>query len=186
MKSEKEKMIAGELYEASDPQLVEERARAHTLAEEYNKPEKRLDRDQLIRELFGSTGKTIHVEPNIRVDYGFNVHVGENFYANFDCTFLDVCSIRIGDNAMLGPDVNFYTPGHPLDPTERNSGREFGRPISIGDNCWIGGNTTILGGITLGDNVVVGAGTVVTKSFPSNVAIAGNPARIIREIPVQP
>lgn len=183
MGTEKEKMIAGKLYRPQDPELLEDRARAHALAEEYNEPEKRLNRDQLIRELFGTTGEKIHVEPNVRVDYGYNIHVGENFYANFDCTFLDVCPIRIGDNAMLGPDVNLYTPEHPLHPVERNGGMEFARPITIGDNCWIGGNATIIGGVTLGDNVVVAAGSVVTKSFPDNVVVAGNPARVIKEVP---
>lgn len=183
MQTEKEKMIAGKMYNPKDPELVEDMARAHALAEEYNEPEKRLDRDRLIRQLFGTTGEEILVEANVRVDYGYNIHVGENFYANFDCTFLDVCPIVFGSNAMLGPDVKLYTPEHPLDPVERNRGEEFGRPITIGDNCWIGGNATILGGVTLGDNVVVGAGSVVTQSFPDNAVIAGNPARMIKEIP---
>ena len=106
--------------------------------------------------------------------------MGENFYANFNCTFLDVCEIRIGDNAMLGPNCQLLTPLHPLDAIERISGLEYGAPITIGNNVWLGGGATILPGVTLGDNVVVGAGAVVTKSFEDNVVIAGNPAKIIK------
>ena len=127
-------------------------------------------------------GETIGIEPRFQVDYGYNIHVGENFFANFNCVFLDVCPIRFGKNAMLGPGVHIITPEHPLNPTERNSGYEFGRPITIGDNCWIGGNATIIGGVTLGDNVVVAAGATVTKSFGDNVVIGGVPALVIREI----
>src|SRR5699024_1314431 len=119
-------------------------------------------------------GETIGIEPRFQVDYGYNSHVGENFFANFNCVFLDVCPIRFGKNAMLGPGVHIITPEHPLNPTERNSGYEFGRPITIGDNCWIGGNATIIGGVTLGDNVVVAAGATVTKSFGDNVVIGGD------------
>jgi maltose O-acetyltransferase len=182
MKTEKEKMIAGEMYKPHDKELIEARERAHGLAHMYNDLEDAEARSELIRQIFGSTGEEIKVEPSIRVDYGFNVHVGETFYANFDCIFLDICPIRIGRNAMLGPRVSLVTAEHPLNPVERNSGLEFGRPITIGDNCWIGSDATIIGGVTLGDNVVVGAGSVVTKSFPDNVVIAGNPARIIKKV----
>ena len=116
--------------------------------------------------------------------YRFNIHLGENFCSNWNLTMLDVCPITIGKNAMLGPNCQFLTPLHPLDPVERNSGIEYGAPIKIGDNFWAGGGVTILPGVTLGDNVVVGAGAVVTKSFGDNVVLAGNPAKIIKEIPV--
>lgn len=184
MKSEKEKMLAGECYEPADEILIKERASGRQLAREFNRSENPKEKKKILSKLFGTIGKQINVEPNIRVDYGGNVHVGENFYANFDCVFLDVCPIRIGKNAMFGPGVCLLTPEHPLDPEERNSGIEFGRPITIGDNCWIGGNATIIGGVTLGDNVVVAAGAVVTKSFGDNVVLAGVPARVVKDIQI--
>ncbi|SFB85249.1 maltose O-acetyltransferase [Alkalibacterium subtropicum] len=182
MKSNKEKMIAGEMYLSADEQLVRERTTAHLKAQEFNHAETDQERQDVIKELFGTTGENITVEPTFRTDYGYNIHVGENFYANFNCVFLDVCPIRIGKNAMLGPGVSLVTPEHPLEAEARNSGYEFGRPITLGDNCWIGTNATIVGGVTLGDNVVVAAGAVVKKSFPANVVIGGVPAGIIRTI----
>lgn len=184
MQTEREKMIAGELYNAGDEQLVKTRIKAHNLAHTYNQLEIEQERAELIKEIFGSTGEKIHVESGLRVDYGENISVGDRFYANFDAIMLDVCPITIGKNAMLGPRVSLVTPEHPLHPDERNSGMEFGRPITIGDNCWVGSDATIIGGVTLGNNVVVGAGAVVTKSFGDNVVIAGNPARIIKEIKI--
>ncbi|WP_368644946.1 sugar O-acetyltransferase [Alkalibacterium putridalgicola] len=182
MKTEKEKMTGGEMYRPDDQQLVTERRAAHLKAQAFNRAETDQERQEIIKELFGSTGENITVEPTFRTDYGQNIHVGENFYANFNCVFLDVCPIRIGKNAMLGPGVSLVTPEHPLEAEARNSGYEFGRPIVIGDNCWIGTNATIVGGVTLGDNVVVAAGAVVKKSFPDNVIIGGVPAGIIRTI----
>lgn len=184
MKSEKEKMIAGELYSPSDPELVKDRMNGHTNAERFNRADSDEERKELIMTIFGSTGQNITVEPSLRVDYGYNIYVGEDFYANFNCVFLDVCPITIGKNAMLGPGVSIVTAEHPLKPDERNSGTEFARPITIGDNCWIGTNSTIIGGVTLGDNCVVAAGSVVTKSFSDNVVIGGVPARVIKEIDV--
>jgi len=125
---------------------------------------------------------TIHVEQDFRCDYGKNIHVGDNFYANFGCVILDVCPVRIGKNCFLAPNVGIYTATHPIRAEERYLGLEYGAPITIGDNCWIGGNSVINPGVTLGNNVVVGSGSVVTKSFGDNVVIAGNPARIIREL----
>lgn len=182
MTTEYQKMIAGELYDPSDKRLAEGRDKAHRLAHMYNNLEDSEARNELIHTIFGTVGEKVHVEPGLRVDYGSNIHVGENFYANFNCILLDVCPIHIGKNAMLGPRVSLVTPEHPLNPVERNSGLEFGRPITIGDNCWIGSDATIVGGVTLGDNVVVGAGAVVTKSFGDNVVIAGNPARVIKKV----
>lgn len=183
MKTEREKMINGDFYDPSDEELIKARIRAHKLAHAYSQLEVEQERSNLIKEIFGATGEKIHVESGLRVDYGENISVGERFYANFDAVMLDICPITIGDNAMLGPRVSLVTPEHPLDPIERNSGLEFGRPIKIGDNCWVGSDATIIGGVTLGDNVVVGAGSVVTKSFGDNVVIAGNPARVIKTIP---
>src|SRR5690554_6849651 len=111
------------------------------------------------------------MEPNIRFDYGYNTHVGENVFANFDCIILDVCEVRFDDNCMLGPNVQIYTATHPIHPIERNSGLEFGKPIKIGNNVWVGGSAVILPGVTIGDNVVIAAGAVVTKDVPANVVV---------------
>ncbi|MGG5337514.1 chorismate mutase [Enterococcus pernyi] len=181
-KTEKEKMIAGELYFASDPELSADRKFARSQSQIINQAETSELRSQLLKETFGATGEKIYMEPTINFDYGYNIYVGENFYANFNCTFLDVSTIKIGDNCMFAPNVQLYTATHPLHPVKRNSGLEFAKPIEIGNNVWLGGGVIITPGVTLGDNVVVGAGAVVTKSFPDNVVIAGNPARIIKRI----
>lgn len=184
MKTEKEKMLNGEMYDPADPVLVKEREEARRLVRLFNQTTEQEDekRVELLKELLGSTGKDVYMEPNIRFDYGYNTHVGENFFANFDCTFLDVCEIHIGDNCMLAPAVQIYTATHPLDPVERNSGKEYAKPVIIGDNVWIGGHAIINPGVTIGDNVVVASGAVVTKDVPNNVVVGGNPARIIKEI----
>ncbi|EOV2819143.1 chorismate mutase [Enterococcus faecium] len=181
-KTEKEKMIAGELYFANDPELVADRMFARSQSQIINQTESAELRSQLLKETFGRTGKKIYMEPVINFDYGYNIFVGENFYANFNCTFLDVSTIEIGDNCMFAPNVQLYTATHPLHPVKRNSGLEYAKPIKIGNNVWLGGGVIVTPGVTLGDNVVVGAGSVVTKSFPDNVVIAGNPARIIKTV----
>jgi maltose O-acetyltransferase len=184
MKTEKEKMLNGELYNPSDPQLVKERERARRLTRLYNQTlENEYEkRTELLKELFGSTGNNLYIEPNFRCDYGYNIHVGENFYMNFDCVILDVCEVRIGDNCFIGPGVHIYTATHPLHPQERNSGLEYGMPVSIGNNVWIGGRAVINPGVKIGDNVVIAAGAVVTKDVPDQVVVAGNPAKIIKQI----
>lgn len=182
--TERQKMIAGELYSPMDSELIELRYRARKLFERYNTSsvdEMEL-RSTLIKELLGATGEDIYIEPSFKCDYGCNIFVGENFYANFDCVILDVAEVRIGKNCMLAPQVAIYTATHPIKAEERYLGKEYGKPIIIGDNCWIGGHATINPGVTLGDNVVVASGAVVTKSFGSNVVIGGNPARIIKNI----
>ncbi|PXW92424.1 maltose O-acetyltransferase [Streptohalobacillus salinus] len=181
---EKEKMIAGELYQPADKQLVNDRLNCRKQVQLYNQstegePQERVN---LLRALLGSTGEELYMEPNIRFDYGYNIHVGNHFYANFDCTILDVAPVHFGDNCMLAPHVQIYTATHPLDPVERNSGYEYAVPIHIGDNVWIGGGAIINPGVTLGNNVVVASGAVVTKSFPDNVVVGGNPARVIKSI----
>ncbi|HGF7902762.1 TPA: chorismate mutase [Enterococcus faecium] len=181
-KTEKEKMIAGELYFANDPELVADRMFARSQSQIINQAESAELRSKLLKETFGRTGKKIYMEPVINFDYGYNIFVGENFYANFNCTFLDVSTIEIGDNCMFAPNVQLYTATHPLHPVKRNSGLEYAKPIKIGNNVWLGGGVIVTPGVTLGDNVVVGAGSVVTKSFPDNVVIAGNPARIIKTV----
>lgn len=187
MKTEKEKMIAGEWYDPSDKELIKDRRRTKALMCQFNTlPEsEKVERIKVLKTLLGATGESIHMEANIRFDYGYNTHVGENFFANYDCTFLDVSEIRIGDNCMFGPGVQIYTATHPLDPVERNSGIEGARPVSIGNNVWIGGSAVINPGVTIGDNVVVGAGAVVTKDVPDNVFVGGNPAKVIKQIEVK-
>lgn len=182
MTTEREKMLAGQLYDAADTELKTLRLAAREKMAQFNDELDRSKRKELVKTWFGSTGDNVMIEPRFACDYGVNIHVGENFYANFNCTFLDVCEIRIGDNVMLGPNCQLLTPLHPLDAIERISGLEYGAPITIGDNVWLGGGATILPGVTLGDNVVVGAGAVVTKSFGDNVVIAGNPAKIIKTL----
>src|SRR5699024_8119918 len=186
MKTEKENMLAGEFYHPDDTVLLKEREEARRKVRIYNQTleneeEKRI---KLLKELLGSTGESITMEPNIRFDYGYNTYVGENFYANFDCTILDVCDVRFGDNCMLAPGVQIYTATHPLHPTERNSGKEYAKPTTFGHNVWIGGSAIINPGVTIGDNVVIASGAVVTKDVPDNVVVGGNPAKVIKQIEV--
>ncbi len=182
--SERSKMLAGELYDPSDNELVQMRLNARLITERLNQTSiaDLQVRTELLKSLLGSTGKNIHIESIFNCDYGSNIHVGDNFYVNFACVILDVAEVRIGNNCMIAPQVGIYTATHPLDPIERNNGLELAKPITIGDNCWIGGQATINPGVTLGDNVVVASGAVVTKSFGNNVVIAGNPAKVIKEI----
>ncbi len=184
MKTEKEKMIAGEMYNPADSELVNDRINARRLVRIYNQTTETENdkRIEILKELLGSTGENVFMEPNIRFDYGYNTHVGENFFANFNCTILDVCEVRIGDNCMLAPGVQIYTATHPLHPIERNSGKEYAKPIRIGDNVWIGGSAVINPGVTIGNNAVIASGAVVTKDVPDNVVVGGNPAKIIKQI----
>lgn len=184
MKSEKEKMIAGELYLASDQNLVEERLFARKLTREYNETlETELEkRTFILKKLLGATGENIYIEPTFKCDYGYNISVGENFYANFDCVILDVCPVKIGNNCMIAPGVHIYTATHPLDAETRNSGKEYGKPVLIGNNVWIGGRSIVNPGVTIGDNVVIASGSVVTKDVPDNVVVGGNPAKVIKKI----
>lgn len=186
MKTEKEKMLAGEMYDPADPELLKQRENARRLVRlinhtTENEGDKRIS---LLKELFGSTGDNLFLEPAFRCDYGYNIHVGENFFANFECVILDVCEVRIGNNCMLAPGVHIYTAAHPLNPTERNSGREFGKPVTIGNNVWIGGGAIINPGVNIGDNAVIASGAVVTKDVPENVVVGGNPAKIMKSIEI--
>jgi maltose O-acetyltransferase len=184
MKTEKEKMLNGELYLGSDLELRKEFLNARRLTRLFNQTlETEVDkRTELLKELFGSTGENLFIEPTFRCDYGYNTYIGENFYANFDCVFLDVCEIRIGDNCFLAPGVHIYTATHPLNAKVRITGLEYGKPVKIGHNVWIGGRSVINPGVTIGNNVVVASGSVVTKDVPDNVLVGGNPARIIKQI----
>lgn len=184
MKTEKQKMISGEYYLASDQELIQDREKARRLTREYNQTlETEIEeRTDILKNLFGSIGTNTYVEPTFRCDYGYNIETGDNFYANFDCIMLDICPIRFGDNCLLAPGVHIYTAAHPLDPVERNSGIEFGKPVTIGNNVWIGGRAVINPGVTIGDNVVIGSGAIVTRDIPDNVVVGGNPAKILKSI----
>ena len=138
-------------------------------------------RREILEELLGQVGENIFIEPTFKCDYGYNIKVGDNFYANFDCVILDVCPVNIGKNVFLAPGVHIYTATHPLDAEERCSGAEYGKPVTIGDNVWLGGRSVIAPGVTIGNNVVVAAGAVVVKDVPDNVVVGGNPAKIIKE-----
>lgn len=182
--TEKEKMLRGELYNSFDKELHELRMIARDLNEKFNNTPVRdaEKRTEIIKKTFGTTKEKIYIEPAFRCDYGFNIHVGENFYMNFDCVILDVCKVIIGDNCWIAPQVGIFTATHPIEADIRNRGLGYGKPVKIGDNCWIGAHSTINPGVTLGNNVVVASGSVVTKSFDNNVVIAGNPAKVIKII----
>lgn len=182
--TEQEKMLAGDLYYPSDKTLSALRKQCRMLLDELNATwqSDHKKRTRILKELFGCTGKRLYIESSFKCDYGENIHVGENFFANFNCVILDAAKVTIGDNCMIAPQVGLYTATHPLDPVQRATGIEFAKPITIGDNCWIGGMAVINPGVTLGDNVVVASGAVVTKSFGDNVVIGGNPAKVIKEI----
>lgn len=178
------KMLRGEIYNATHPEflrrLVVTRQRLWT----FNnlEPVKLADQQLILRELLGSCGEKFHFNQPFRCDYGCNIHIGENFFANFNFTVLDEAEVRIGDNAFIGPNVSIYTACHPLDAPTRNTAVEWAEPVVIGNNVWIGGSATILPGVTIGDNVVIGAGSVVTHDIPSDCVAAGNPARVIKSL----
>lgn len=182
--NQKERMLAGLPYKAWLDGLAQERLLCRTKTYQFNllPPDQRERIPALLKDLLGRTGDNIMIEPPFRCDYGWNIEVGENFFANYNLTILDVGKVTIGDNAQIAPNVSIYTAGHPIHPDSRNSGYEYGIPVTIGNNVWIGGNTVILPGVTIGDNVVIGAGSVVTKNIPANMIAAGNPCRVIREI----
>lgn len=184
MKTEKQKMLAGELYNSFNTELTSEREAAKERLYAYNhlRPSETEERKELLRGLLGSAGETLLVEQPFYCDYGYNIHVGENFYANFGCTILDGAPVRIGDNVLLGPHVSIYTAGHPLNSGTRASGLEYAYPVTIGDHVWIGGQVVILPGVRIGENTVIGAGSVVTRDIPANVVAVGNPCRILRAI----
>lgn len=182
--NQKERMLAGLPYKAWLDGLSEERLENKKKIFKYNnlEPGDEEAKDILIKEILGKTGKIINIESPFHCDYGYNIEVGENFFANYNLTILDVGKVKIGDNAQIAPNVSLYTAGHPVHPDSRNSGYEYGIPITIGDNVWIGGNTCIMPGVTIGNNVVIGAGSVVTKDLPDDVIAVGNPCKILREI----
>lgn len=182
--TEKEKMLAGELYRLSDgPELLEELARAKEMCYAYNQllPSKKEERKQILKELLGKVGEHYLIEQPFHCDYGSHITIGENFYANYNLTILDVNPVTFGENVLIGPNCSFFAAGHPLEPELRKAGWEFGKPIQVGNNVWFGGNVTVLPGVTIGENAVIGAGSVVTKDIPADCIAVGNPCRVIRK-----
>ncbi|PJG83633.1 sugar O-acetyltransferase [Caviibacterium pharyngocola] len=185
MLSEKEKMEHGLSHQAYDPELSAMRLKIKELLYEYNiltRPSDKATKARLLREILGKAGNDPHINAPFYCDYGVYIEVGERFFANYNCTILDSGGVKIGDDVLFGPNVSLYTVNHPLDVELRNTGVEYGKPILIGNNVWIGGSSVILGGVTIGDNVVIAAGAVVTKNIPANSLVVGNPARVLREI----
>ena len=182
--NQKQRMLAELPYLAWKDGLAEERMQAKLRMREYNlsSPQDPALREKLLRGILGRAGEMVYMEPPFYFDYGTNIEVGDRFYANFNCTILDVARVVIGHNVMFAPNVSLYTAGHPIHPETRNTGYEYGIGIVIGNNVWIGGNTVVNPGVQIGDNAVIGAGSVVTRSIPANVVAAGNPCRVIREI----
>lgn len=182
--NQKERMLAGLPYKAWMDGLTGERNQNKMRIYRYNQlsPVQREEQDSLIREILGSCGESIFVETPFHCDYGYNIEAGNNFYANYNLTILDVGKVVIGENVMVAPNVSIYTAGHPIHPDSRNSGYEYGIGVTIGNNVWIGGNTVINPGVHIGDNVVVGSGSVVTKDIPANAIAAGNPCKVLRFI----
>lgn len=183
--TEKERAQAGMLYDANyDAGLLRERLACKDLCVKYNSllPSHVEERKKQIKRILGKTGEEIWIEPAFFCDYGYNIEVGENFYANHNLVILDAAKVTFGDNCFIAPNCGFYTAGHPLDYEQRNLGLEIALPIHVGDNVWIGGNVAVMPGVTIGSNTVIGGGSVVVKDIPSGVVAVGNPCRVIREI----
>ncbi len=182
---EKEKMLAGEIYDANyDQQLIKERYIVKDKCFKYNniEPSKLEERKELMKQIIGKTGKEFLIEQPFICDYGYNIEIGENFYSNHNLVILDANKVKFGDNVFIAPNCGFYTAGHPLDSETRNKGLEYAKPIKVGNNVWIGGNVVVVPGVTIGDNVVIGAGSVVIKDIPSNSVAVGNPCRVIKNL----
>ncbi len=183
MQTEKTKMLAGELYFPGDPTLVSDRHRASALCHEFNTlaPIEATRKQALLASLFGYACDARITAP-FHCDYGYNIALGTNVYFNFDCVILDVASVTIGRNTLLGPGVHIYAASHPMSAIERRAELEFGKPVVIGDDVWLGGNSVVCPGVTIGSGSVVGAGSVVTRDIPAGVFAAGNPCRVIRPV----
>jgi maltose O-acetyltransferase len=183
MPSEREKMLAGQLYDPLDPELVRARERARNLCQDLNAT-READQDlrrRLLTELFGAGGDSVWMQPPFFCDYGSNIFLGQKCFFNFNCVVLDVCEVRIGDFTLFGPAVQLYTATHPMNAELRRK-QEFGRPVEIGSDVWVGGGAIICPGVKVGSRSVIGAGSVVTRDIPPGVFAAGNPCRVIREI----
>lgn len=181
-RSEREKMLAGELYVALDPELVAARRRARTVLREYNAQEDAATRRSLLERLLGAVGPDAWIEPPFFCDYGSHIHLGARAYLNSQCVILDCNRVDIGDDAMFGPGVHVYAATHPLDADERIQGRELAHPVRIGAKTWIGGGAIICPGVTIGEGTTIGAGSVVTRDVPPYVLAVGNPCRAVRSL----
>lgn len=183
MPTEREKMLAGELYDPLDAELVAARERARDLCQALNatREGEADERRRILRELFADGGDSVWMQPPFFCDYGSNIELGERVFFNFNCVVLDVCKVKIGDFTLFGPAVQIYTPLHPFDAVLRRK-KEYGRPVTIGSDVWVGGGAIILPGVQIGSRTVIGAGSVVTRDVPEGVFAAGNPCRVIREL----
>ncbi|CAF1069213.1 unnamed protein product [Adineta steineri] len=183
-RTEKEKMIAGDMYNAFVPELVLERAKCREMVFDYNltRPTDGKKRGEILKKLFGQFGSNSNIETPFQCDLGYNIHWGDNSFANYNFTILDICPVYVGNYVLIGPDVKLYGATHPIDPQERLNGLEYGKPIRIGNNVWIGGGSIIVAGATIGDNSVIGAGSVVVKDIPANVVAVGNPCKVIKQL----
>ena len=183
-RSQRERMLAGDLYIADDPELAAEALRGMTLCEEFNRTPARAsdERRRVLGELLGAFGEHSEIRPPLQVDYGNRIRIGSRTFVNFGLMALDVAPITIGDDVQIGPNVQLLTPTHPVEPEPRRAKLEAARPITIADNVWLGGGAVVLPGVSIGENTVVGAGSVVTKDLPANVVAVGNPARVIRSL----
>jgi len=184
MKTEKEKMLSGDLYNALDPELSAERLKARLLIKKLNdsSEDEEKNRERIIKELIPNSGDNLWLQPPFYCDYGTNIIVGNGVFFNFNCVVLDVAQVKIGHRTKMGPNVQLYTATHPIDYKERATGLELGKAITIGEDVWIGGGAIILPGVTVGDRTVIGSGSIVTKDIPSDVVAAGNPCKVIREL----
>ena len=184
MKTEREIRLSAQLYASADKELIALRKVCKRRVALYNQVAHE-EEDQvqgLLADMLGAVGEGSYIEPDVYIDYGKNVYVGEAFYGNTGLTILDTCEVHIGDHVMIGPRVSLITAGHPIDSGVRNRGLEFGKPITIGDNVWIGANVFIGPGVTIGDNAIIGGGAVVVKDIPANAVAVGNPAKVMRDI----
>jgi maltose O-acetyltransferase len=180
--SEKQKMLAGNLYRAGDEELIVDRHRAAQLLKEFNDETDPDLRRATLAKLFGRIGANANIMPIFACDYGYNIVAGRNLFMNYNCVLLDCAPIVIGDDVQFGPAVQVYTAHHPLDAATRRDGLESASPVSIGDNVWVGGAAVICPGVEIGDDAVIGAGSVVTRNVPAGAIVAGNPARVLREV----
>ena len=182
-RSEKDKMISGELYLSNDRELVSERLKTRRFLNAFNNipPGENTRKEEAINALFKKAGKSPYIEPTFYCDYGYNIEVGDYFYANYNCIILDTCKVAIGRNVLLGPSVHIYTATHPLNSTMRRNGLELGRPVAIGDDVWIGGGAIINPGVAIGDRSIIASGSVVTSNVPDDVIFGGNPASFIKK-----
>ena len=183
MPTDREKMLAGELYDPLDPELVDARVRARDLCQALNATRESEEdrRRRLLIDLFGSGGDEVWMQPPFYCDYGSHIHLGKRVFFNFNCIVLDVCAVRVGDFTLFGPAVQIYTATHPLEAELRRT-REFAKPVNIGSDVWVGGGAIICPGVTIGSRSVIGAGSVVTRDIPDDVFAAGNPCRVIRSL----